>query len=84
MQSKPQWRRHTPARACKSKNALALGALAQETIAPEAVLRLPMAAKVPLALLSKLPVREAMAALLFAAKGPARQFWVNRSVKKAR
>jgi len=46
-----------------------LGALAQETIAPEAVLRLPMAAKVPLALLSKLPVREAMAAMLFAARG---------------
>ena len=31
----------------------------------EAVLRLPMAAKVPLELLSKLPVREAMAAVLF-------------------
>ena len=32
-------------------------------------MRLPMAAKVPLELLSKLPVREAMAAVLFAAKG---------------
>ena len=35
----------------------------------EAVLRLPMAAKVPMELLSKLPVREAMATVLFAAKG---------------
>ena len=35
-------------------------------------MRLPMAAKVPLELLSKLPVREAMAAMLFAARaGPA-------------
>ena len=32
-------------------------------------MQLPMAAKVPLELLSKLPVREAMAAVLFAAKG---------------
>ena len=32
-------------------------------------MRLPVAAKVPAELLSKLPVREAMAAVLFAAKG---------------